>query len=103
VHEQHREIGLAMIGLDQDRTVHPVVAARLQHQAAPQVIEPLLRFPSLVQQGVAVEARPTVDDDPRRLAAGMHLDGGKDHAGLPKVSGSATPIRSFIISIEPSV
>ena len=36
VHEQHGEIGLGMVGLDQQRAVHAVMATRLQHQAAPQ-------------------------------------------------------------------
>jgi hypothetical protein len=34
------------------------------------------------------------------LAAGVHLDRREDH---PKTCGRAAPMRSFIISIEPSV
>ena len=89
-----------MIGLDQQRAIHAVMAARLEHQAAAQVIEPLLRLAPLVEQRPALEARPAVDDDARGLAAGVHLDGREDH---PKTCGRAAPMRSFIISIEPSV
>jgi hypothetical protein len=100
VHEQHGEIGVGMIGLDQQRAIHAVVAARLEHQAAPQVIEALLRLAPLVEQRLPGEPGPAVDDDARRLAAGMHLHGGDDH---PKTCARPTPMRSFIISIEPSV
>ena len=90
-----------MVGLDQQRAVHAVMAARLQHQAAPQMIEALARLAPLVEQGLAREARPAVDDDARGLAAGVHLDGREDH---PNTCGSEpAPMRSFIISIEPSV
>ncbi len=92
-----------MVGLDQKRTIHAVMAARLQHQPAPQVIEPLLCLAPLVEQRPAFELRPAVDDDTRGLAAGMHLHGGDDHLLPPNTCGKATPMRSFIISIEPSV
>ncbi len=100
VHEQHGEVGLGMVGLDQQRAIHAVVAARLQHQPAPQMVEARLRLAPLVEERAAFEFRPAVDDDARGLAARMHLDGREDH---PKTSGSAAPMRSFIISIEPSV
>jgi hypothetical protein len=100
VHEQHGEIGVGMIGLDQQCAVHAVMAARLQDQAAPQMVEALARLAPLVEQSLAREARPAVNDDARRLAAGMHLDGRQDH---PNTCGRPTPILSFIISIEPSV
>ena len=89
-----------MIGLDQQRAVHAVVAARLEHQPAPQMIEAFLRLAPFVEQGLAGERRPAVDDDARGLAAGVHLDRRQDQ---PNTCGSATPMRSFIISIEPSV
>jgi hypothetical protein len=53
VHEQHGEICVGMVGFDQQCAVHAVMAARLQHQAAPQVVEAFLRFASLVQQRLA--------------------------------------------------
>ncbi len=100
VHEQHGEIGLGMVRLDQQRAIHAVMPARLEHQPAAQMIEAPLRLPPLVEQRPAREHRPAVDDDARRLPAGMHLHRGNDH---PKTFGRATPMRSFIISIEPSV
>ena len=93
-------IGLGMVGLDQQRAIHAVMAARLQHQAAPQMIEALPGFAPLVQERLAFEFRPAVDDDARRLAARMHLHGRENQ---PNTWVRPAPMRSFIISIEPSV
>ena len=108
VHEQHSEIGLGMVGLDQQGAVHAVMSARLQHQPAPQMIKALFRLAPLVEQCPAGESRPAVDDDARGLATRMHLDGRQDHplspsACPPNAWPRPAPIRSFIISIEPSV
>jgi hypothetical protein len=89
-----------MVGLDQQRAVHAVMAARLEHQAAPQMVEALPGLAPFVQKRLARKCRPAADDDAGGLAAGMHLDRRQDH---PNTCGRAAPMRSFIISIEPSV
>ena len=39
VHEQHGEIGVGQVGLDQQRPIHVVMPARLEHQDLAQMVE----------------------------------------------------------------
>ena len=75
VHEQ--DAGVPIVGdrLGEQRAVHVRVAARLQHQRAPEVIEPLHRPRTLVEHRRAFGRWDAVDDQPQRLAGRVRVDG----------------------------
>src|SRR5262249_24265354 len=52
------ESGLGVVGPAQQRPIHAVGAARLQHQPPPQMIEALAGLASLVEKGLASEPGP---------------------------------------------
>jgi hypothetical protein len=85
VHEQGRGGGVGCEGLHRDDAVHARMAARLQHEGAAQMVEPLPGLPPLVQDGGAGEGRIAAGHDPDRLARGVHV-------GDVKVHGAASAV-----------
>ena len=75
VAEEHREIGVGVVRLHRNHAVHVVVAPRLMHQEATQVIEVLARVPPLVEDRRTRNVRVAGGHDPDGLAAGVHLAG----------------------------
>ena len=74
VHEQHAERGRRG-GRDHERTIHLGVAARFQHETAAVQVETGGGIVALFQHGGAEGFGEAFQDQPHRLAAGMHLDG----------------------------
>ena len=75
VQEQHRHVGVGMVGRHEQGAVHLGMAARLAHQQAAVAVEPRLRVPPPLQERGTFRGRIAVGDDPHGLACGVHLDG----------------------------
>ncbi len=74
VHEQHAERG-GRGGGDDERAIHLGVAARFQHEAAAMEVEAGGGVMALFQDAGAAGLGEAFEDEPHRLAAGVHFDG----------------------------
>ena len=90
--EQHAQISVGQIGLDQQGPVHVGMTTRLGHQQAAKMVEPSLGEAALVEERGALERRIAARDDPHRLATGVHLDRGDPVPALHCARYSPLPV-----------
>ena len=79
VEEDHAEIGVVVVRLDDVAAVHVGMASRLVHEQAADVVQPLERVPALVEDRRAAQPVDPVRDDPEGLARSVVVDGADVH------------------------
>jgi hypothetical protein len=75
VHEEDAGVRPGHHRLGEDGAVHVRMAARLEHQGAPQMIGMPLHPLALVEHRLAVRRRKSVDDEAKRFTGRVRVDG----------------------------
>jgi hypothetical protein len=75
VEEHDAEVGPVVVRRDNVAAVHVGVPARLEHEEAADVVEPAGRVATALEDRAALRYGRPAGDDPKRLTAGVVVDG----------------------------